>query len=424
VHALAQPTPPAAATAQDTRVAMLLSCSSFEGFFGWVQGQTRASYLETYRNDWAWYYARGLLDNGVKPIIYIPALRESGCYETDTGVAVRFLPLHPFYRLIEQVWVKRLSRVTRWSLYAEERLNTIAFMRSLREALAADSIDLLYVQEYWTGRFDHLAHRIDIPVAGADHGGLSGRVVKLFKRRAFAKAALCYSQTEDECAIVQRHGGRSRLQPNGCDVSEFFPDSTVTRDKRVLTVTRLTNRQKRTSDLIKAMALLPEEWTLDIVGTGPDREMLQTMTTDLGLAERVRFHGFVDRARVRDFLRSCGVYAMPSANEAVALAVLEAMACGAAVVLSRIRAFEELVVDGVNGRLVAPGDVEGLAQAILQAWDARQRLGEAAVQTVRQRYDKRVLYAQLAISLRQSAAGRSSPGSPGAHDTAGGDLAR
>jgi glycosyltransferase involved in cell wall biosynthesis len=41
---------------------------------------------------------------------------------------------------------------------------------------------------------------------------------------------------------------------------------------------------------------------------------------------------------VREFLRRCGVYAMPSANEAVALAVLEAMACGAAVVLSQIRA--------------------------------------------------------------------------------------
>ena len=54
---------------------------------------------------------------------------------------------------------------------------------------------------------------------------------------------------------------------------------------------------------------------------------------------------------MRDFLRCCGVFAMPSANEAVALAALEAMACGAAVVLSRISPFEDLVTDGVNGRL-------------------------------------------------------------------------
>ena len=387
---------------ESLNVAMLLSCGSFEGFFGGVQGQTRSSYLASYRNDWAWYYAQGLLENGVRPLIYIPALREAGRYETDSGIAVRFLPLHASYKMLEQVWVKRLSRLTRWSLYVEERLNTIAFMRSLREALTADKIDLLYVQEYWSGRFDHVVHRVGVPVVGADHGGLSGRVVKLFKRSAFAKAGLCYSQTEDECGIVRRHGGRSKLQPNGCNVLEFFPDAAVKRSKSVLTVTRLTNKQKRTSDLIRAMAELPEEWSLDIVGTGPDRDMLQRLAADLGLSGRVRFHGFLGRSEVRDFLRRCGVYAMPSANEAVALAVLEAMACGAAVVLSRIRAFERLVTDGGNGRLVQVGDVKGLAAGILDAWEHRERFGAAAAETVRSRYDTRILYAELAESLRQS----------------------
>ena len=91
-------------------VAMLLSCGSFEGFFGWVQGQSRQSYLESYRNDWAWYYARGLLENGINPTLYIPALFETGKYETDVGVSVRFLPLSRWYRPFEQVWLKRLSR--------------------------------------------------------------------------------------------------------------------------------------------------------------------------------------------------------------------------------------------------------------------------------------------------------------------------
>jgi glycosyltransferase involved in cell wall biosynthesis len=92
---------------------------------------------------------------------------------------------------------------------------------------------------------------------------------------------------------------------------------------------------------------------------------------------------------------------MPSANEAVALAVLEAMACGAAVVLSRIRAFEQLVDDGVNGRLVAVGDVKGLAAGIVDAWEHRELLGRAASETVRTNYDKSSLYARLADSLRE-----------------------
>jgi glycosyltransferase involved in cell wall biosynthesis len=382
------------------KVALLLSCGSFEGFFGWVQGQSRTSYLESYRNDWAWYYARGLLDNGIEPLIYIPALSESGRYPTDVGISVRFLPLRRWYRPFEQVWVKRFSRLTRWSLYAEERINTAAFMASLREALDQDQIDLLYVQEYWSGRFDHITANVSLPVVGADHGGLSNSVVKTFKSRAFERAVLCYAQTENECQMVERYGGRAMFQPNGCDLTEFFPDPDTPRSKTVLTVARLTDKQKRTSDLIMAMAELPKDWSLDIVGTGPDKPKLERLVADLGLASRVRFHGFVDRDAVRSFVRHCGVYVMPSANEAVALAVLEAMACGAAVVLSRIRAFEQLVSDGVNGLLVEVGDVIGYAGAIEKGWQERETLGRAAVETVRARYDTRLLYARLAASLR------------------------
>jgi glycosyltransferase involved in cell wall biosynthesis len=386
-------------------VAMLLSCGSFEGYFGRVHGHSRQSFLEGYRSEWAWYYGRGLLENGIDPVIYIPALYETGKYETDAGIPVRFLPLARWYRPMEyrpigQLPLTRLSRATRWSLYASEVINTVAFMGPLREALREDNIDLLYVQEYWSGRFDYIVRELALPVVGADHGGFSQGVVKLFKRRALEKAALCYGQTENECRVIERFGGRSKLQPNGCDVSEFFPDPVVKRGKTVLTVTRLTNKQKRTSDLVRAMAELPEEWTLDIVGTGPDKGMLERLAADLELSSRVRFHGFVGRAEVRDFFRRCGVYAMPSYNEGIALAAIEAMACGAAVVFTRIRGFETLVTDGVNGRLVPVGDVKGLATAIIDAWENRDSLGRAASETVRTRYSTRVLYPQLAESLR------------------------
>jgi glycosyltransferase involved in cell wall biosynthesis len=273
-------------------------------------------------------------------------------------------------------------------------------MGSLREALTRDHIDLLYIQEYWSGRFDHIVGGVSLPVVGADHGGVSDRVVKLFKPKALKKAVLCYGQTENECQIIEQYGGRSVLASNGCNVSEFFPDPDAPRSKTVLTVTRLTNRQKRTSDLIRAMAELPEEWRLDIVGTGPDKPMLETLAAKLNLSSRVRFHGFVGRAEAREFFRRCGVYAMPSANEAVALAALEAMACGAAVVLSQIRPFEQLVTDGINGRLVQVGDVKGLAVGIINAWEHRESLGRAASDTVRTRYDARILFSKLAESLR------------------------
>jgi glycosyltransferase involved in cell wall biosynthesis len=386
------------------KVAMLLSCGSFEGFFGGVQGQTRQSYLESYRGDWSWYYAIGLLQNGIKPILYIPSLFETGKYDTESGVSVRFLQLDRWYRPMEQVWLKRLSRTTPISLYVEERLNTLAFMKTLRQGLSEDGIDLLYIQEYWSGRFDHVAQRVSIPVTAADHGGVSKGVVKWFKRRSFVKPAVMYCQTRDECDVVKSYGGAVKLQPNGCDTSQFFPNPAVPRQKTILTITRLTNKQKRTSDLVRALALLPADWSLDILGTGPDRDMLGKLAGELNLSARVRFHGFVGREEVRSHLQRCGVYAMPSANEAVAIAALEAMGSGASVVLSRIRAFESLVDDSVNGRLVAVGDPKALAAGILDAWENRDERGRAAAEAVRQRFDTAVLYRELADSLRLAAA--------------------
>jgi glycosyltransferase involved in cell wall biosynthesis len=380
-------------------LALLLSCGSFEGFFGWIQRQTRESYLASYRSDWSWYYARALREHGITPTIYIPSLHEAGRYETDAGIAVRFLPISAWERPLENNLLRRVGRLNPLSLYVQERLNTIAFLPSLRAGLVEDKIDLLYVQEYWSGRFDHLTETLDLPLVAADHGGLSQGVVKTFKRQAFAKAALCYVQTDDERRIVERYGGKAQLAPNGCNTSDFFPDPTIERTKTLLTVARLSNRQKRTSDLIRALAKLPEEWSLDIAGTGPAEAMLRRLAHRLGVSDRVRFLGFVSRDQVRTLLRTCGVYAMPSANEAIALAVLEAMACGASVVLSKIRALEQIVTDGVDGRLTPVGDVNAIVEAIKDAWVQREAFGRAARRTVTERYDVDILYRDLATSL-------------------------
>lgn len=400
-----QPDTDTGSPARPMTVAMLLSCSSFEEFYGRIQGLTPQRYLESYRGDWSWYYARGLLENGIKPILYIPSRFEDGLHETDTGISVRFLRLQGWYHPAENIWIKRLVRRSRLSLYLDERINTRAFLGSLTRGLEADGADILYLQEYWTGRFDYLVERSAIPVVAADHGGVAAMALRSFKRQALPKAAALYCQTEDEADIVRSYGGPAELQPNGCDSTQFFANQDSPREKTVLTVTRLTNRQKRTSDLISAMALLPEDWSLDIVGTGPDMEMLKRQAEAQKLSSRIRFRGFVGREDVRKYMQHCGVYSMPSANEGIAIASLEAMGSGAAVVFSRIRAFEYLVQDGVNGRLVPVGDPKALAAAILDAWQNRAAFGAAAAETIRQRFDTKVLYRQLAQSLRRAAGG-------------------
>jgi glycosyltransferase involved in cell wall biosynthesis len=380
-------------------VAMLLSCDSFESFFGAVLDLDRDKYLNDYRNDWSWYYAKGFIENGVTPIIYIPSIHYEGIYETDAGVRVRFLRLASWYRPIAPF--RRAMRATRWSLYLQERLNAAAFRKSLNDALAEDNADILYIQEYWGGRFDHLVHRVSVPVFAVDQGGVAHGVVKWFKRYAFKKAAMLYSQTLIECADVQRYGGRTTLQPNGGDTSFFVPPPIGTeRTKTIVTVARLTDKQKRTSDLIRALPVLSSDWTLDIIGTGPDRKMLEALAVSLGVSSRVNFRGFKSREEVRSYIQHCGVYAMPSNHEAMCLALLEAMSCGASVVATRIRTFEMLVTDGVSGKLFPRADVMALAKAIELAWIQRDTFGPAAAASVVDKFNSKKLYAQLVESFR------------------------
>jgi glycosyltransferase involved in cell wall biosynthesis len=387
---------------RNLNVAMLLSCDTFESFFGDVLGLDRDRYLGTYRNDWSWYYAQGMLENGLRPTLYIPSVRYAGRYETDTGVGVRFLPCARWYTPLAKA--RRAFRATRWSLYAQEQINARAFFPALEQGLVRDHVDVLFSQEYWNGRFDFLADRCRVPLTGIDQGGLPDGVPKFAKRRAFANAAALFCQTEDECHQVERYGGRPLFQPNGCDTTYFRPPSEpVAKTRAILTVARLTDKQKRTSDLIRALALLDHAWSLDVVGTGPDRGTLEALARDLGVASRVRFHGFQSREFVRDLCRGCGVYAMPSVNEGVCLAMLEAMACGAAVVATRIRSFHTLIEDHLSGLLVPVADPPALAKAIDHAWAWRDDLGHAAAARIAGHFDTRRLYRQLARRLRAAA---------------------
>lgn len=360
------------------RVALLLSNDLFESFYGQVMGLNREEYLRSYRNDVSWDHVRGLGSRGTETILYTPTLHEGGYYETHDGFCVRFIPVSSWYRL----WIRYpvLAR-TPVGRYVAEYANCIAFLAGLKRALVSDGIDVLYLEDYWTGRFDCLTRNVEIPIIGVDQGGRAHRQLKFMKRAAFRSACAVTCQTPDEMKDVVRYGGKPTYLPNGIDVDFFSPgDEQSDPDPRsILTVARLTNAQKRTSDLIAALSCLDREWSLSIVGRGPDEGMLSELATDLGVSERVRFLGFInDQSVLRSYYSSCGVFALPSANEGLPLAALEAMSCGAAVTVSDIRAFGELVKDGVNGVKVPVGDPKSLAEGILRASELRDRIGSEA----------------------------------------------
>jgi glycosyltransferase involved in cell wall biosynthesis len=273
------------------------------------------------------------------------------------------------------------------------KIEYLAYRKCFFGMLREDRIDVLYNQEFWTPRFDELADHIGLPLVGADHGAQPKGQTRV-KRRTLKKARKLVCQSEDQCKRVIALGGDAVMITNGVD-TEFFSPCAETRGRWILAVGRMSDQQKRYSDLIHAVLLLPD-FVLQIVGSGEDEGSLRKLVSDLGLEGRVRFTGFIsDRKRLRDLYRTAGVFVSCSAWEAMALVMLEAMSCATAVVGTKIPTFEALIRDGVDGVLAPVGAPGQLAQAIGCAYALRDRLGVKARETVSLRFSARKSYSAL-----------------------------
>lgn len=166
--------------------------------------------------------------------------------------------------------------------------------------------------------------------------------------------------------------GRAVLIPPGVDGQRFAPTDEP-RGRRVLFVGRVerTSRWKGLQVLVDALprlrALVPEA-CLDVVGGGDDVEALQKRAADLGVADLVTWHGPVPHDALPDHYRRAGVTVLPSLteSESFGMALAEALACGCPVVGSDVGGIPFVVRDGVDGRLVPPGDPDALADALAE----------------------------------------------------------
>lgn len=125
-------------------------------------------------------------------------------------------------------------------------------------------------------------------------------------------------------------------------------------------------REKGVFDMLRALkenaAALIGRMKLYIGGNGMVGE-LKAAIADYGLCETVEFVGWVDGDRKARMLSESDVLVLPSYIEGLSITILEAMACGKPVVATPVGAVPELVQNGENGTLVAPGDVSGLGSA-------------------------------------------------------------
>jgi len=149
----------------------------------------------------------------------------------------------------------------------------------------------------------------------------------------------------------------------------------------VVLVLATLSRRKGVDLLLEALSALRAQGcgcTLWIAGDGEEAAALRAQAARLGLEAQVRFLGRRDDKA--ELLAGCDLLAMPSRQEGLGVAALEAMAAGRPVVGSRVGGLQDAVVHERTGLLVPPEDTEALTAALRRViTDAglRRRLGEA-----------------------------------------------
>ena len=187
---------------------------------------------------------------------------------------------------------------------------------------------------------------------------------------------------------------RVRVIRNGIDTAEYQPDpGTGVLDRYgihlarpyVIFVGRIT-RQKGVPVLLRAASGLVPEAQLVLLAGAADTEELEAEVTELVEGLRASRSGVVwipemlPKPEVIQLLTHAAVFACPSVYEPLGIVNLEAMACGTAVVASRVGGIPEVVADDETGLLVPPDDPGALASALnalLRDPDRARAMGQA-----------------------------------------------
>jgi glycosyltransferase involved in cell wall biosynthesis len=182
-------------------------------------------------------------------------------------------------------------------------------------------------------------------------------------------------------------------------LKEFHPGDKTSRTTVVIGAACRLVPLKGLVDLIRAVALLNLEFPhlrLEIAGTGPEREDLETEASRLGLTDQVRFLGW--QRDLSPIFRNWDVFAMPSLEEGFGMAALEAMAEGLPVVATCVGGLPEVIEDCRTGYLVPPSDVAALIgrlRLLILDPERRRAMGAAGREHVRDHFSVHRMVAEI-----------------------------
>ena len=277
----------------------------------------------------------------------------------------------------------------------------------LRMADAAGGLDVVHSHTWYAGLGGHLAGQLhEIPHVVTAHSlepdrpwkreqlGGGYNVSSWSEKNAFeyADAVIAVSAGMKE-AVLEAYpridATKVHTVLNGIDPEKWYPESGsgsgsvaeelgVDPDKPVVAFVGRITRQKGVPHLLKAAQHFDEDIQLILCAGAPDTKEIAAETE--GLVEKLRaqrdgifwVQEMMPPEKVRQVYSLADVFVCPSIYEPLGIVNLEAMACGTAVVASRVGGIPEVVVDGETGVLVdyTADDAEGFERSLAEAVNA------------------------------------------------------
>lgn len=252
------------------------------------------------------------------------------------------------------------------------------------------SISALLAQQMLRGKrrlpFITTLHGTDITLVGADRSYLP------ITRFSIEESSAVTAVSEYlKARTIEVFGVRNQIRVIrnfvNCDI--YRPAERSPRERKRLIHISNFRPVKRPADCIRILERVRRQVDAELimVGDGPDRGPAEYLARELGVERWVEFLG--KQAHVERLIPQADVLLLPSNLEAFGLAALEAMACGVPPVATRVGGVPELVTDGVDGFLEAPGDIEAQAArvvALLTDRELHARMSAAARQTAVSRF--------------------------------------
>jgi glycosyltransferase involved in cell wall biosynthesis len=227
---------------------------------------------------------------------------------------------------------------------------------------------------------------------------------KVIKKFVIEGSDLIFACSWELKEKIEKEFGRSvSITPSSADPSFFKPLNLkiplrrkwgIQTKKQVIISVGALSKLKGMDLIIRSLQKLDfQDVDLLIVGEGPERKSLEMLAESLGLKERVRFLGFMNRKDLLELYNLSDIFALTSYSEGLSRVLIEAMDCGCIPIVTNVGSNATVVSDGFNGYVIKTGDsvkfTEKVNEILLLSMEQKSLMQTRARRTAEDGFDSR-----------------------------------